>query len=1351
MAALYGCIEAFDISSGSWDSYIERVEMFFEANSVVEGKKVPTLLSILGPDAYNLAKTLSSPAKPSEKSFDELKLLLNEHFCHRPLVIAERYRFHNARQTDTESTLLFVARLKKLAEHCQFEGHLKEMLRDRFVCGIRNQKITQRLLSEADLTFEKAVRVSQAMEAADKGSKELCNITPQGTVNVHKVEVSKSQASKPCHRCRGNHSPDVCWYKKTECHNCGKVGHIQSACMAKGSKETKKKSQGQSKYYSKGKKGYNKGRSQNTHNVEDAQEGSSVTSPRNDEYQDIYQVEEVLSCTGAAPGPVPKPIMLSVLLDGKPLQMELDTGATRSLMSQRDFKRLFPGKQLEKSNLLMRTYTYEVFEPLGFIKVKAQYQSQVQDVVIYVVSQGGSALFGREWLRCFKLDWNEIAAVKKIETTTKSAEEALKQVLVKYPDVFKPTLGCVKGAQIKLHMKADSKPVYHKARPVPYALKPRIEEELSRLEKLGIIEKVSSSDWASPTVNVVKADGVSIRVCGDFKVSINSQLEDEVYPIPVIQEVFAKMGSFASPETRYSKIDLREAYAQLVVDPESRPYLTINTHQGLYRYTRVCYGIKTALAIFQRTMDQLLGDIKGVQCFMDDILITAKNDVSHIEAIEKVLKKLQEVGFTVKKEKCEFFKKTVQYLGHRIDAEGLHMTKEKVHAILQAPAPKDVGQLKSFLGMIHYYGKFCPNLSQTLAPMTELLHQDQEWVWSSKCGEAFDAAKKSIASDRVLTHYDPSLPVRLASDASSYGIGAVLSHVLPEGEERPIAFASRTLSSAERGYSQLDKEALGLVYGVKKFHQFLYGRKFTLVTDHKPLTSIFHPNKGIPSLAAARLQRWAIILAAYDYEIEFRGTREHANADGLSRLPLDNTATDKVDPVFMFQEAQFDRLPVTSEMIRKETRKDPVLSLVYDYTQRGWPSPSDQQLKAYHQRRNELTVHQGCLLWGMRVIIPQKFREEIKEELHAGHVGMAKMKSLARSYVWWPDLDKHLEQTARECQSCQLIQKDPSLAPLHPWMYPEQPWERLHIDFAGPFMGHMFMIVVDAHSKWPEVVIMDSTTTTKTIDVLRGLFSRYGLPSQIVSDNGPQLVSDDFEQFLKRNGVQHIKSAPYHPSTNGLAERFVQTMKQGMKAAKYEHLTVKQKLNNFLLAYRRSPHSTTGDSPANLFLKRSIRTRLDLIKPNIHKQVKQQQFKQVESRVNGKDRQLLIGQKVLARNYRGGDKWVPGIILSQTGPLSYTVKTNTGIPWRRHIDQLLDLSRDHTPMPMPLIEEDINIPVLLPQQNGTNYQPQVETPVDVHMEDKEVPESPPTAIPMITPLRRSDRARAPPKRLINEM
>ena len=239
---------------------------------------------------------------------------------------------------------------------------------------------------------------------------------------------------------------------------------------------------------------------------------------------------------------------------------------------------------------------------------------------------------------------------------------------------------------------------------------------------------------------------------------------------------------------------------------------------------------------------------------------------------------------------------SVEYLGYKIDAKGLHTTPQKVEAIQQAPNPKNVQQLRSFLGLVHYYGKFIPNLATIKEPLNKLLHKNSQWQWGQDC---------------VLVHYDPNGPLRLACDASAYGIGAVISHIMPDESEKPIAFASRSLTKAERNYSQLEKEALSIIFGVQKFHQYLYGRKFTLFTDHKPLITILNPRKGIPSLAAARLQCWALILASYQYEIEFKSTDKHSNADGVSRLPLSNSddMEGRVSEATLYTLQQLDNLP----------------------------------------------------------------------------------------------------------------------------------------------------------------------------------------------------------------------------------------------------------------------------------------------------------------------------------------------------------------------------------------------------------------------------------------------------------
>ena len=610
------------------------------------------------------------------------------------------------------------------------------------------------------------------------------------------------------------------------------------------------------------------------------------------------------------------------------------------------------------------------------------------------------------------------------------------------------------------------------------------------------------------------------------------------YPLPKLDDHFATLAG----GKKFTKLDLSQAYQQLELDEDSSQYVTVNTHRGLYRFTRLPFGVASAPALFQQLMDTMLQGIPHVICYIDDILVTGVNDSEHLSSLAAVLERLERHGFRMKKEKCEFLQPAVEYLGHKIDAEGLHTMANKLEAIVQAPKPHNLQELRSFLGLLNYYSKFISNLATLIHPLNCLLQHDHKWKWTTECDLAFKQAKEVLSSSHVLVHYDASLPITLAGDASAYGIGVVISHVLPDGSEHPIVFASRTLSSSERNYAQIEKEALSLIFGVKKFHQYLYGRKFTLVTDHKPLLAILGEKKGIPSLAAARLQRWAVLLSAYQYEIRFKPTQEHANADGLSRLPLPTTTGSKVicstDPA-IFNLSQVESLPVTATQVQAASRTDPVLSKVLHHTTRGWPQQTAEVLKPFHHRSQELTVEGGCLLWGIQVVIPRKLQARILEDLHRDHPGASRMKSLARSHFWWPGLDKQIESHAKSCMPCQKNKHAPAVAPLHPWVWPAKPWQRIHIDFAGPFQGRNFFIVVDAHSKWPEVFEMTSTTAAKTIGVLRHLFLSHGLPEQVVSDNGPQFISEDFSTFMKSNAIKHIRCAPYHPSSNGAAERFV--------------------------------------------------------------------------------------------------------------------------------------------------------------------------------------------------------------------
>ena len=333
---------------------------------------------------------------------------------------------------------------------------------------------------------------------------------------------------------------------------------------------------------------------------------------------------------------------------------------------------------------------------------------------------------------------------------------------------------------------------------------------------------------------------------------------------------------------------------------------------------------------------------------------------------------------------------------------------DKVDAIQAAPAPKNIAELKSYLGVLSYYGKFLPYLSTVLAPLYRLLRVTNKWKWSKAEQQAFQASKKLLVSSKVLVHYDPEKELILACDASPHGVGAVLSHRMPDGSERPIGFASRTLLPAEKKYSQIEKEGLACVIGVKKIHTYLFGRHFTLLMDHKPLLGLLEEHRAVPSQASAWIQRWAMTLAMYEYSLGYCASASHCNADALSLLPLpfdSGTVPDPPEVVLLME--HLENSPMTATEIRKTTARDPVLARVLQNVQSGRPDEcgAEELNKPYWLRRTELSTQQGCLLWGSRVVVPTSLRTSMLKELHDTHPGVSRMKSLGCMFVWWLGFD----------------------------------------------------------------------------------------------------------------------------------------------------------------------------------------------------------------------------------------------------------------------------------------------------------------------------------------------------------
>ncbi|XP_026686142.1 uncharacterized protein K02A2.6-like [Diaphorina citri] len=441
----------------------------------------------------------------------------------------------------------------------------------------------------------------------------------------------------------------------------------------------------------------------------------------------------------------------------------------------------------------------------------------------------------------------------------------------------------------------------------------------------------------------------------------------------------------------------------------------------------------------------------------------------------------------------------------------------------------------------------------------------------------------------------------------------VLGHDYGDDVIRPIHFASKTLSSAERNYSQVQKEALAVIYGVQYFSKYLTGRKFTLITDNKALVTLFGEDKAVPMLSLARLQRWSLILSNFDYSLKYKKGTQIPVADALSRLPLSNDKT-------------------------------------FDDT-------------VYYLGFKELGLTANTIINTNRIIISDDLKEQILKLLHDEHPGIVRMKALARSYVWFPGIDKEIENYVKSCSACQAQSNNAQESLLTYWPQTSYPFQRIHIDYAEYDKKNLF-IICDAFSKWIEVEVVSSTDSKSTIQCLERFFSNFGFPETCVSDNGPQLVSKEMVDFMENNSITMVNSPPYHPKSNGAAERAVQVVKRHLEkqeGEKEKYSSFKQRVTSLLHVYRNTPHSVTGKSPAEMIFKFTPKIKLGKLKqvdPVKDKVTKYQEYQRKHVNQNRSINYYQVNEKVWVRSVRGEKvKWFPGHIVKIMSPYTYTVET----------------------------------------------------------------------------------------------
>ncbi|XP_048774395.2 uncharacterized protein K02A2.6-like [Ostrea edulis] len=1170
-------ISPFDVNgdqtsvSQRWDKWKKTFEFYLTASGITDkAQKRALFLHSAGSEVQEIFDTLGDTGDDLEGA----KTKLDEYFQPKRNIAFERHLFRNAAQGETEKIDSFVTRLRKLAVTCEFEKP-DDNIRDQIVEKCKSSKLRKRLLKEKELTLKNAMDIARAGEIVDeqadrfKGSETFSNSdvnTVRPSVNHPKRYGSEKSSERDvtCFRCgRKGHIARNCTITKDKnCNKCGKKGHFAKVCKTKSDSPRTKP-----------------GRDRSTKHVHLVQSESS-------EDQFAFAVHDKYT-NG----------MIDINVGGATVQMLIDSGATCNIVNSDIWSAIRANNEsMSLSRNTKRLFSYGSKEPLqilGTFQTVAKYGLRETSAEFAVVKGDYISLLGKDTavelgvLRIGVEGSDFCSVISEIDKIVASRNTVFDGV------------GKLKNFQLRIHVDKTVTPVAQPLRRLPFNVRKSVNKKLEELEKMDIIEKVNNpTAWVSPLVVVPKKNG-EIRICVDMR-RANTAVQRERYPIPTVDEMLEDMNG----SKVFSKLDLRWGYHQIELDEESREITTFVTHEGLYRYKRLMFGISSASEIYQRVIGQVIQGIEGVRNLSDDIIVYGTDEVDHNRKLTKVLDRLAEKGLTLNREKCKFGLSKIVFLGHVISSEGIRPDQEKVQAVSETRTPTNSSEIRSFLGLANYCGRFIPNFSTIAAPLRELTRKSTHWRWTQKHQDAFDMLKKALASAEALAYYNPKAETRIIVDASPVGLGAILAQKQPDGLFKPIAYSSRSLTDVEQRYSQTEREALGVVFGCEKFHMYIYGLEFEIWTDHKPLTYIYSPKSKPP----ARIERWILRLQPYKYKIVYIPGPKNA-ADALSRLSRNRVGRIRhiAEEYAYFIAENAVPKALTIQEVRQKTSEDPELAEIMRKvkTGNGRLSPKFRTVEA------ELSVVDGIVLRGSRIILPKCLRRQTVSLAHEGHQGIVRTKQRLREKVWWPGIDIEAERFVRACHQCQLLTNSNRPEPVRTTVLPDGPWQDLAIDLMGPFpSGEYLLVVIDYFSRFQEVAIMKKITSERIIFQLESMFARHGLPYSMRSDNGPQFVSEEFKGYLDLNGIKHIRTTPYWPQGNGEVERQNRTLLKAIKAANAERKDWRRELPKFLLAYRTTPHSTTGKSPAELLYNRKIHTKL----PEMSKRIDHQELRETDAR-----------------------------------------------------------------------------------------------------------------------------------------
>ena len=704
------------------------------------------------------------------------------------------------------------------------------------------------------------------------------------------------------------------------------------------------------------------------------------------------------------------------------------------------------------------------------------------------------------------------------------------------------------------------------------------------------IIRPSSSPWSSPVVMVRKKDS-TWRFCIDYR-KLNAATCRDAYPLPWIDSTLDSLAG----ATYFTTLDLASGYWQVAVEEKDKGKTAFSTSDGHFEFNVMPFGLTNAPATFQRLMECVLAGLVGEECliYLDDIIVFSSSFKEHLLRLTRIFQALRNAGLQLKPSKCCFAYNEVWYLGHVVSKAGIRPDNDKIKAVSNYPVPKNVKEVKQFLGLSNYYRRFVKDYAQIAEPLHKIQRKSkQPFHWDNTCQLAFDNLKQKLITPPILAYPDFSLPFIVYSDASNTAIGGLLGQ-LQNDKEVVISYWSRQLTKAERNYSTVEREALAAVSIIKEFYPYLYGFTFKLITDHNPLTSL----QAVKDVGG-HLSRWLMYLQQFDFSEEHRARKHHTNADTLSRIP----------PADVVMSLTHSLLGNSSVDIRAAQQADKQLSPVITALSTKTPPP-------HHTAPGlkQCFLEDGLLCRKFRgpsnadhtqLVLPSSLRHTILQKLHneLGHLGFHKTMERVKQRYYWPGYELDVQKWIAECASCQQrnTPQPTSKAPLGT-ITAKHPFDVLSWDIMGPLpvtsQGNKYVLVVtDLFSKWTEAFPLkctDSETLAKVL--IKKVICRYGVPSSLHSDQGANLTSNLISSLCKNLGITQTRTTAYHPQGNAQVERFNRTLESMLaKTVNENQQDWDQHIPKLLLAYRTAIHEATGYTPFHVTFGRSPVLPVDIL------------------------------------------------------------------------------------------------------------------------------------------------------------